>query len=170
MAAGVIHRFVGKSTDEALTADEIEEWNADHFGVDCIGLVMNTLLSEEEYEDFVPSNTNGTDFERYLNVNCRHFEASSEQISDPEDWRAMDVITWTGGKGAGHVIMIRDVSKTGEGEYTVNCVESSGSQGPRRSRFTWSQAEGFSGHIPARATVRRPSLPELEPVADALEL
>lgn len=164
--AGVIHASVGKSPDQALTSTEIEEWGHKHFGVDCIGLVMNTLLSSDDYADFVPENTDGTDFQRYMNVNTHDFEAASEEVEDPSQWRALDVITWKDGK-SGHVILIRSVSEGEDGVWNLDTVESAVSTGPRRGKYTWSEAEGFNSYIPDHATVRRASMPDTAPVIEA---
>ena len=132
---GVVHEHAGKSEDEALTQRDIESWaKAESIGVDCIGLVMNMLVTSEAYGDFDAGQR--SDYATMMNVNVTRFIAASTELESPDLWRPLDALTWVG-----HVVMVRDVKPLDGGIVFLDCVESSGSTGPRHSKY-WYTPEG----------------------------
>lgn len=181
VAAGVVHTHVGKSPDAGLTQEDIQAWaNDNSIGVDCIGLVMNMLVTSETFAEFDAGKD--SDYARMMDVNVTRFIPASTELPDPRMWRPLDVLAFTG-----HVIMLRDVTDLGDGIWHLNCVESAATPGPTYSDYYWnetpdrngrhvagSQADAkdglMLGYVLADATVRRAGQHDVEALQSQLGL
>ena len=151
-------------------------------GVDCIGFIMNNLISNDHYGDFGPEGLRygdgrmrDEDYNRLLNFNVTSFADNdmTSEVENSADWRAMDVVTWTGtteNDRAGHVMMVHSAEphETVPGVQKVVLMHSN-DNGPEEVTYyhhpatgTWSlSAEGAAAEradanlIPERAIVRR---------------
>jgi hypothetical protein len=186
--AGRIHADpeVNKAVSAALTMDDLEKYCHGRYGVDCIGFVLQALLTFPDYASYMPAHIAAkypqpmseklSHFRRLAETNTADFEAASDELADPKTWRPLDVITWGGSGGSGHVILIRSTSLLASGIWEVQCAESVGGKwevnGPKTSTYFYaptadaaglhwatSEADAMAGSmygvILARATVRR---------------
>jgi hypothetical protein len=186
--AGRIHAHpdVNKEVGVKLTVDDLEKYCHGLYGVDCIGFVLQALLTFPYYASYMPAHIAAkypqpmseklSHFRRLAETNTADFEAASDELADPKTWRPLDVITWGGSGGSGHVILIRSTSLLASGIWEVQCAESVGGKwevnGPKTSTYFYaptanaaglhwatSEADAIAGSmygvILARATVRR---------------
>ena len=128
----------------AKTEDDAEnilnDWMQRRLGLDCIGFAWNLVNGSMMYEDFVATTTyDGKDYdwkthqEKMDNISASGFLTSGKDITDdPGQWRALDCMV-----DSGHIIVIYQATELDDGTWSVETMESYGSDGVNRVTYVW---------------------------------